>query len=115
MTQRELLKWTSSIFDPLGLTGPLTIRLRQTLQETRKQHLSWDTKLGMSRLPDLPSWIKETEISDTSDPSTLLQRQFTRGSGASYLQRRIRKSYRQRSLFSHHQQRPICSNSLHHW
>ena len=61
MTQRELLKWTSSIFDPLGLTGPLTIRLRQALQDTWKQHLSWDTKLDTSRLPDLVSWIKEID------------------------------------------------------
>ena len=56
ITQRELLKRTSSIFDPLGLTGPLTIRPRQALHETRKEHLSWATKLDMSRLPDLVSW-----------------------------------------------------------
>ena len=31
-TQRSLLKFTSSIFDPLGLTAPLTIRLRICMQ-----------------------------------------------------------------------------------
>ena len=32
LTQRKLLKFASSIFDPLGITMPLTIRLRQSLQ-----------------------------------------------------------------------------------
>ena len=52
MTRRELIEWTSTVFDLRGLTGPLTIRLRPVLQETLTPNI-------MSRLADLVSLIKE--------------------------------------------------------
>ena len=50
ITQRKLLKFTSPIFDPLGITVPLTLRLRLSLQ------LAWtnlETSIGQSSWLDI--------------------------------------------------------------
>ena len=60
-TQRKLLKFVSSIFDPLGITAPLTIRLRQCLQLVWKLNPQWDKEIDTSSLPQLQQWIDETE------------------------------------------------------
>lgn len=41
-TRREVLSYTSSLFDPLGLWLPWTIRLRVLLQASWKAQLGWD-------------------------------------------------------------------------
>ena len=41
-TRRELLSYSASLFDPLGLAFPWTIQLRMLLQSTWKSGLSWD-------------------------------------------------------------------------
>ena len=41
-TRREVLSYTSSLFDPLGLWLPWTIRLRSLLQASWKNKLDWD-------------------------------------------------------------------------
>lgn len=41
-TRREVLSYTSSLFDPLGLWLPWTIRLRSLLQASWKAKLDWD-------------------------------------------------------------------------
>ena len=41
-TRRELLSYSASLFDPLGLALPWTIQLRMLLQSTWKAGLSWD-------------------------------------------------------------------------
>ena len=41
-TRREALSYTASLFDPLGLWLPWTIRLRMFLQTTWKAGLDWD-------------------------------------------------------------------------
>ena len=41
-SRREVLSYTSSLFDPLGLWLPWTIRLRSLLQDSWRLGLSWD-------------------------------------------------------------------------
>ena len=45
-TKREILKWSSAIFDPLGLTSPVTISAKLLLQQLWQEHVGWDTVLN---------------------------------------------------------------------
>ena len=44
-TKRNLLKLSASLFDPLGIVSPVSVRMKILLQETCKLHLEWDTPL----------------------------------------------------------------------
>ena len=44
-TKREILKWSSSIFDPLGLITPVTITAKLFLQQLWQLQLKWDNLL----------------------------------------------------------------------
>ena len=44
-TKRDLLKLSASLFDPLGIVSPVSVRKKILLQETCKLHLEWDTPL----------------------------------------------------------------------
>ena len=48
MTKREVLKWSSSIFDPLGLLSPVMISAKLFLQQLWQEHLEWDATLDPS-------------------------------------------------------------------
>ena len=45
VTKREILRYTSAIFDPLGLVTPVTITAKLLLQELWQDNVSWDTEL----------------------------------------------------------------------
>ncbi|XP_069118844.1 uncharacterized protein [Argopecten irradians] len=45
-TKREVLKQSASIYDPLGILGPVTIRAKLLMQRLWKDGLSWDEKLS---------------------------------------------------------------------
>ena len=45
-TKREILKWSSAIFDPLGLISPVTISAKLFLQQLWQEHVGWDTVLN---------------------------------------------------------------------
>ena len=69
LTQRKLLKFASSIFYPLGITMPLTIRLRQSLQLAWSNGAQWDKPLNMEHLTDLNDWIdKRSQFNDICLP-----------------------------------------------
>ena len=63
-TKREILKWASSIFDPLGLITPVTITAKLFLQQLWQLDLKWDTLLS----DDLcKTWYKiATEITQAT-------------------------------------------------
>ena len=44
-TKRNLLKLSASLFDPLGIVSPISVRMKILLQETCKLHLEWNTPL----------------------------------------------------------------------
>ncbi|XP_065895991.1 uncharacterized protein [Dysidea avara] len=46
VTKREILRYTSSIFDPLGLVTPVTITTKLLLQELWQDNVSWDIELN---------------------------------------------------------------------
>ena len=55
ITQRKLLRFVASLFDPLGFIAPLTIRLRKVLQDARNQGPKWDKPLLVQNFPDFVS------------------------------------------------------------
>ena len=46
ITKREVLRWSSTIFDPLGLITPVTISAKLFLQQLWQKNISWDTTLN---------------------------------------------------------------------
>ena len=60
-TQRSLLKFTSSILDPLGLTAPLTIRLRTCMQLAWTTGQHWDKPIPKEHLADFHQWTSEID------------------------------------------------------
>ena len=53
LTQRNLLHKTSSIVDPLGVTAPISIRLRIIQQLIWRKGVKWDDILSSDILPEL--------------------------------------------------------------
>jgi len=45
-TKREILKWASTVFDPLGFITPVTISTKLFLRKLWQQQVGWDTKLS---------------------------------------------------------------------
>ena len=45
-TKRELLQESSRIFDPIGLTAPVTIQAKLLIQKIWTQNIEWDEPLG---------------------------------------------------------------------
>ena len=46
ITKREVLQHSSSIFDPLGIIAPVTIRAKIFMQQLWKQSIDWDEPLN---------------------------------------------------------------------
>ena len=59
ITQRKLLRFVASLFDPLGFIAPLTIRLRKVLQAAWNQGPKWDKPLLAQNFPDFVSLREE--------------------------------------------------------
>ena len=70
VTKRDILRYTASIFDPLGLATPVTITAKLLLQELWQDNVSWDAELAK------PCQIRWATI--TTDISTALQQKFPR-------------------------------------
>ena len=60
-TQRNLLKFTSSIFDPLGITAPLIIRLRCIMQLAWSTGQQWDKPIPEDQLAEFQQWTDEID------------------------------------------------------
>ena len=59
ITQRKLLRFVESLFDPIGFIAPLTIRLRKNLQVAWNQAPKWDKPLFFQNFPDFVSFRDE--------------------------------------------------------
>ena len=53
LTHRTLLKYVSSIFDPLGMSSPIQIRVRTSLQQIWKGNQHWDRPIALADYPEL--------------------------------------------------------------
>ena len=54
LTQRTLLKYVPSIFDPLGMSSPIQIRICTSLQQIWKGNQHWDRPIALADYPELP-------------------------------------------------------------
>ena len=61
MTKRNLLRLVSTLFDPLGLITPLTIKCRALMQEAHKLKKGWDEPLPEEFGKNWGSLLKEIE------------------------------------------------------
>ena len=52
-TQRNLLRAASSIFDPIGIAAPITIRLRIIQQAIWRKGMKWDDQMTREMIPEL--------------------------------------------------------------
>ena len=52
VTQRHLLKYVSSIFDPLGMSSPIQIRVHTFLQQIWKGNQHWDRPIALEDYPE---------------------------------------------------------------
>ena len=59
VTQRVLLKFVSSSFDPLGFIAPLTIRLRKVLQAICNHDPKWDKPLLLDNIQNFSRLSEE--------------------------------------------------------
>ena len=64
-TQRNLLKLTSSIFDPLGITAPLIIRLRCIMQLAWSTGQQRDKPIPEDQLAEFQQWTEEIDHLET--------------------------------------------------
>ena len=53
LTQRTLLKYVSSFFDPFGSSSPIQIRVRTSLQQIWKDNQHWDCPIALQAHPEL--------------------------------------------------------------
>ena len=61
MQQRQLLSLAASLFDPLGIIKPFSIRVRCILQSIVKQGNNWNNQIPREFQHDLQQWVKEDE------------------------------------------------------
>ncbi|KAI3378318.1 hypothetical protein SNEBB_003526, partial [Seison nebaliae] len=59
LTQRTVLKSLASLFDPLGLITPFTIRGRMIFQKTWKAGMQWDDTLSRELADEWISWVED--------------------------------------------------------
>ncbi|XP_015747273.1 PREDICTED: uncharacterized protein LOC107327035 [Acropora digitifera] len=59
LTKRSFLSRTSTLFDPLGLVSPFTIRARMMIQAMWSAGLTWDERLPDELAKPALTWFKE--------------------------------------------------------
>ncbi|XP_022835506.1 uncharacterized protein LOC111362962 [Spodoptera litura] len=60
-TKREALKIVMSLFDPLGLASPVTIRAKQLLQEVWRRGTGWDDNIDEDLAEKWVIWLKHLD------------------------------------------------------
>jgi hypothetical protein len=59
VTRRGMLSSVSSLFDPLGLVSPFTVRGRMLVQELTRLNLGWDEKIPEHIAQQWAEWLDE--------------------------------------------------------
>ena len=72
-TKREILRWSSGIFDPLGFISPVTIRAKLFLQQLWQKRVEWDMPLKA----DLSTEWHTIAANITDVTTFLLPRKYT--------------------------------------
>ena len=63
VTQRAVLSHVSSVFDPLGLFAPFTMRMRMLLKTVWKQiGQDWDRPLAAEEIKIFDEWAEELKV-----------------------------------------------------
>ena len=60
-TKRELLRVTSSIFDPLGFLSPFILRAKLIIQDLWKSKIEWDEEINQSHQQLWRKWLMDLE------------------------------------------------------
>ena len=60
-TKREVLKVIMSVFDPLGLLSPFTLRSKTLLQDIWRSGVGWDTVIKKEEFNKWREWLAEIE------------------------------------------------------
>ncbi|XP_043211906.1 uncharacterized protein LOC122376197, partial [Amphibalanus amphitrite] len=60
-TKRGVLSKVSTIFDPLGIAAPVTVRAKMMMQRLWWKHLEWDEPLPEPELSQWLEWLSEAE------------------------------------------------------
>ena len=72
LTERSFLSRTSTLFDPLGLVSPFTVRARMMLQAMCTAGLAWDEKLPAELAKRASTWFRELpDLSQVKIPRSL--------------------------------------------
>ena len=58
-TKRGILRMAASIYDPLGLASPFTLRARMLIQKLWVLKLDWDSELSGTILEEWNGWRQE--------------------------------------------------------
>lgn len=61
ITKRFVLSAIVSVFDPIGLLGPVTLKAKLMMQDLWKLKVTWDEPLDPSSLPDWIEWKRQLE------------------------------------------------------
>ncbi|GFU31946.1 integrase catalytic domain-containing protein [Trichonephila clavipes] len=62
ITKISLLSIANHIFDPIGFTAPVTLKLKLILQEVWKLKLKWDENLPKDILNQVKKWLEQLHI-----------------------------------------------------
>ena len=61
-TKRNFLRKIATLFDPIGLIAPYTIRAKLLLQEMWTAGLEWDEELSDTLINTARAWFKEGSV-----------------------------------------------------
>ncbi|XP_036339778.1 uncharacterized protein LOC118749114 [Rhagoletis pomonella] len=64
-TKRNVLKAMAKIYDPLGLLGPFTVRIKILLQEVWRQKKAWDVIMDGETQSAFSQWQEELALLET--------------------------------------------------
>ena len=79
LTRRQLMSQIHSIYDPLGLLSPITIKFKLVLQEMVQAKMDWDKPLeGELKKKAVTALIKMARVSSISFPRCVLGEQYVK-------------------------------------